>query len=367
MSSATRTALFWLAVVAAGLLLIYGLRAVLAPFLVALALAYLFQPLVSRLAGLGLSRAAAACLVLLGVVLAVAALLVMLWPLLQAQIARLVETVPQYWRQLRQDVLPGLIDRLDARLPADLSSLASELRNYSGEAAGWLARALGDLAGGGLALVHLLTLLVITPIVTFFLLRDWPRLIRVLAGLVPPRHMATVRALAGEIDQRLAGFVRGQALICLCLAVFYTVGLMLIGLEFALTVGLISGVISFIPFVGTIAGVLLATLLAVAQFAGWWPPLLVLGLFGLGNVLEGNFLQPTLLGERVGLHPVWVIFALLAGGSLAGLTGMLVAVPAMAAIAVLVRFAVGRYRASPFYSDAPARGDSAGSPGEAGQ
>jgi predicted PurR-regulated permease PerM len=218
---------------------------------------------------------------------------------------------------------------------------------------GWFTTFLGSLWAGGRALVSILSLLVITPVVTFYLLNDWPRLVRTLDGWVPLQHRQTVHVIARDINAAIAGYVRGQSLVCLLLGIYYAVGLTLVGLNFGLLIGLISGLITFIPYVGSMTGLLLALAVAIAQF---WPDwswiLVVIGIFLTGQVLEGYVLTPKLVGESVGLHPVWLMFSLFAFGYLFGFVGLLAAVPLAAAMGVLVRFGLQRYRRSELYTGA---------------
>jgi predicted PurR-regulated permease PerM len=216
---------------------------------------------------------------------------------------------------------------------------------------GWLTTFLKSLWSGGRALVSLFSLIVVTPVVAFYLIYDWHRMLKTVDGWVPVHQRATVRQLAREIDAAIAGFVRGQSAVCLILGSFYAVALTLSGLNFGLLIGLISGLITFIPYVGSMTGLILSLGVAVAQF---WPDytsiLIVLGIFLVGQFLEGNVLAPKLVGESVGLHPVWLIFALLAFGYLFGFVGLLVAVPLAATIGVLARFALRRYLESSLYT-----------------
>jgi predicted PurR-regulated permease PerM len=216
---------------------------------------------------------------------------------------------------------------------------------------GWLTSFLKSLWSGGRALVSLFSLVVVTPVVAFYLIYDWHRMIRTADSWIPVHQRQTVRKLARDIDAAIAGFVRGQTAVCLILGSFYAAALTLSGLNFGLLIGLISGVITFIPYVGSMTGLILALGVAVAQF---WPHyssiLIVLGIFLVGQFVEGNLLAPKLVGRRVGLHPLWLIFALLAFGYLFGFVGLLVAVPLAATIGVLVRFALQRYRESSLYT-----------------
>jgi predicted PurR-regulated permease PerM len=206
------------------------------------------------------------------------------------------------------------------------------------------------VAQRGLALVNLLSLLFLTPVVTFYLLRDWERVVNAIDSALPLDHADTIRRLAHESNAAIAGYLRGQALVCITLGSIYAIGLSLVGLQFGLVIGLIAGAISFIPFVGTFVGAVMALGMALVQFPpDWWGVAKVAAVFLFGQALEGNVLSPKLVGDRVGLHPVWIMFALLAGGSIFGFTGVLIAVPVAAVIGVIVRHLLHRYRESAIY------------------
>ena len=222
----------------------------------------------------------------------------------------------------------------------------------AGNILSWLGGFLQDLWSGGLAFVNLLSLLIITPLVAFYLLRDWDKIVARFNLLIPRRSVKTFREQLSAIDDTIAAFVRGQASVCLVLGIFYSFGLTIVGLDFGLLVGLSTGLLAFIPYVGAALGLVVGTGLALSQFADWFPIITVIAIFFIGQTAESYVLTPKLVGARVGLHPIWVIFSLLAGGSLFGFTGVLLAVPVTAVIGVLVRFAIGRYLESPLYGDA---------------
>ncbi len=237
---------------------------------------------------------------------------------------------------------------------ADLRSSTSELVN---QAAQWGGSFFKSIWSSGAALIGVVSLLVLTPVVTFYMLLDWEKMVATVDSLVPLRHRQTVRELARQIDAAMAGFLRGQSLVCLFLGLWYGVGLSLIGLNFGLLIGISAGFLSFIPYVGSLTALILSAIVAIVQ--GWpeWRLLaMALGVVLAGQFLEGNVLSPKLVGGSVGLHPVWLIFALLAFGSLFGFTGLIVAVPLAAAVGVILRFAVGRYRESKLYTEVDAPG-----------
>jgi predicted PurR-regulated permease PerM len=277
-------------------------------------------------------------------------LILLVAPILAGQLSSFIENIPGYVAKLQSLLSDPSRPWVQKLLGAGFSPDKS-MGDLVTQGVGWLTTFLKSLWSGGRALVSLFSLIVVTPVVAFYLLYDWHHMITAVDGWVPVRQRATVRELAREIDAAIAGFVRGQSAVCLILGSFYAVALTLSGLNFGLLIGLISGLITFIPYVGSMTGLILALGVAVAQF---WPEytsiLVVLGIFLIGQFLEGNVLAPKLVGESVGLHPVWLIFALLAFGYLFGFVGLLVAVPLAATIGVLTRFALRRYLASSLYT-----------------
>ncbi len=346
-----RQVTFWVAVLGVLAAALWLLNDILMPFVAGMALAYLLDPLARRLVQFGVGRTAAALIIIALFVIAFVLLVILIAPLLAAELSAFIERIPGYVTRLQSLVTdpnrPWLSKIVGERLP-DAGKSASGL---VAQGATWLAAFVASLWSGGKALISLFSLLVITPVVAFYLLCDWDRMIAAIDGAVPLPHRDTVCGLAREIDQAIAAFVRGQAGVCLILGAFYAVGLMLIGLNFGFLIGFIAGLVSFIPYVGSLAGLLVAVAVAVAQFWPEWMPILVVaGIFIVGQALEGNVLTPKLVGEKVGLHPVWLMFALLAFGYLFGFVGLMVAVPLAAAAGVLVRFALRQYLASPFYT-----------------
>ena len=339
----------WLLIAGGFVLFVVLFEAILLPFVAGMAIAYLLDPLADRFQAWRVPRGLSALfvLVLFGVVMV--ALMLLVVPLLQGQIVELVRRMPEYLAALQRRVLE-LAELAQTQLkPEDVERLRAALSEQAGAAFGWIASMLRGLVGGGLALFNLLALIFVTPIVAFYLLRDWDRLIAQIDRLLPLEHRETVREQAALVDATLAGYVRGQATVCVVLGLLYAVGLWLAGLDFGFTVGLLAGVVSFIPYVGSIFGLITSVGLAFIQFEDLSRVLIVAAIFVAGQVIEGNFLTPKLVGDRVNLHPVWVIFALFAGGALAGFVGMLLALPVASIIGVLVRFATHRYLASPLY------------------
>lgn len=342
---------FWVACLAGFLVLLYLFSAVLMPFVAALILAYLLDPVVDRLERLRLGRMTATCLVLLIFVLFFVVVLLAVLPLLVNQTTAFIAKLPYYLGRLQTLVTEQggpIIERLGG---ADrLKDMQSQLASGAGEGAKWLGTVLTSLLSGGQAVLGLVSLLVITPVVAFYMILDWDHMVAKIDNWLPRAHQDTIRELVREMDHSVAGFLRGQATICVLLGLFYAVGLTLAGLHFGFLIGILSGLIGFIPYVGSLTGLLLATGVALAQFwPDWTMVLIIVAIFGAGQFIEGNILQPKLIGNAVGLHPVWLMFALLAAGSLGGFVGVMLAVPLAAVIGVLVRFALRQYLASPMY------------------
>ena len=346
---------FWLIGLVLFLIALYLLRGVLLPFVAGIAIAYLLDPLCDRLERAGCSRTLATSIVTICFVIVAATLLVLIVPLIEGQIIDLIVQMPRLISAVQRwatPLLAGLEERFGA---GQVEEIRQALGGQLGGILKWIVGAFQQLLTSGLALVNILSLLFITPIVSFYLLRDWDHLVAKIDGWLPRRYAPVIRQQARLIDETLAGFARGQATVCLILGTFYAVALSVAGLDFGLAVGLMTGVLSFIPFVGTITGFVTSMGLAIAQFTGgpdgtdWLSIGLVAGIFVVGQVVEGNFLTPKLVGDRIGLHPVWVIFALLAGGALFGFVGVLLGLPAAAVVGVLTRFGLKRYMGSPLY------------------
>ena len=344
--------LFWVGAAAAFLLALWLLNDILLPFVVGAAVAYFFDPVVARLQRHGLSRTwATATVTILAALITIGVAMAILPPLF-GQVQDLVVKAPQYAVRAAARLQP-MIEPVRERLglpPISLRSLEAEATQWAGQALSLLGSVAGGLAQRGVAIINLLALLFLTPVVTFYLLRDWEKVLASIDGALPLDHADTIRKLARDSNAAIAGYVRGQALVCICLGSIYGIGLTFVGLQFGFVIGLIAGAISFIPYVGTFVGVTLSLGMALVQFPpDWMGVVKVAVVFAIGYGLESNFLSPKLVGDRVGLHPVWIMFALLAGGSLFGFVGVLVAVPVAAVIGVVVRHLLGRYHASSIY------------------
>ncbi len=353
MSARLYRLLFWVGAIAALLYLLGQLQGVVMPFAVSFVIAYLLGPLVDRLQSWGVRRSLAAAAVLLVFLLAVSLVLVLIVPLVEAQIVRLIDRLPSLVTAL-QGEFGRWMEALQEHVPQqEVAKLRDLVGSWFGDVVTWIAGLFQRMITGGFAILNILSLVIVTPVVAFFLMRDWPRIVAQVDSLVPRNAVPTVREQARIIDDTLAGFVHGQAVVCLILALYYAVALSVAGIESALAVGLLIGVLAIVPVVGVAIGFALSIGLAALQYGTWTAVVVVCGIFLFGQTVEANILTPKLVGDRIHLHPVWVIFALLAGGQLYGFTGVLVSVPAAAVIGVLVRFAIERYRRSELYEARP--------------
>jgi predicted PurR-regulated permease PerM len=347
---AERQVLFW--VTAAGLLIltIAILKEILLPFIAGVAIAYFLSPLADRLVSLGLNRVLASLLIVLTLAVVAIAAIVLIAPVILAQAQELAAALPgevtrikgilEAWARERLGPgfsgIDGQIDRASDALAENWTSLA-----------GWAATSIWSRS---LAIVNFLALMLVTPLVVFYLLLDWHPMLEKIDGWLPRGHAASIRTLATDMNDAVAAFVRGQGTVCLILGLFYAVALSAVGLDYGLLIGLATGLLAFIPFVGWALGFLTATTVAIIQF---WPEvipiLMVVGIYLSAQALDAGFLSPTIVGSKIGLHPVWLIFALFVFSYLFGLVGTLVAVPLAAALGVLIRFALDVYLKSPVY------------------
>jgi predicted PurR-regulated permease PerM len=354
---------FWtLAILGAGAL-IYLFHDMLLPFVVGMAIAYFLDPAADKLEEWNFPRGAAAASLIVGFLVLLITASVFLAPVLRDQLLGFLEHLPAYvdrgW-----SVIAPMVERIMAAVPGeredDLSDISVGASDYVVD---WLGRFVRDLWEGAGAFFNLLALMLITPVVAFYLLRDWDHMVEKVTSWLPRPHAIVIREQLGLIDDALAGFVRGQAMVCVTLGSLYAIGWSLVGLEFGLVVGLLTGLMAFIPYAGAFLGFLIALALGFGQF---WPDVtsiaMIAGVFAIIQTMDGTFITPRLMGHSVGLHPVWILFALLAGGTLMGFVGVLIAVPTAAALGVLARFGIGRYLLSPMFLggdpvDQDAKGD----------
>ena len=334
----------WLLVAAATLWFFYSARAILGPFLAGFAIAYLLDPVADRLEARGLKRWIATAVALAAFLGAIAALVLATAPIVQSQFDQLLTNLPTLVESVRPWVeewsrRSGAPMRIDA-LPTEVVQ----------RALAWLTASIGGIIASGLAFFNIVTLVVVAPVVAFYLLRDWDTVTARIANWWPRRYDATIRDLLGQADHALSGFMRGQFIVCLCLAALYAIGWGLVGLDYAFVLALLAGFLGFVPFVGPFFGVAMSVLVAIGQF-GFDPVRigLVLLVFVGVQVVEGSVLTPNLIGNRIGLHPVWVLFAIFAGGELMGVVGIFLAVPIAAVTGVLARWMLTQYLGSGLY------------------
>lgn len=344
---------FWLLFGAAFFLLIWLFSGILLPFVAGMAVAYFLDPVADRLEAAGFNRTLATTVITVLFFLVFILVLVLIVPLIGSQLAGFLQRLPGYLDALRHEVGPYVQHALDKLAPETVNSVSETIKGQTANAIKWVGNLAGNVLSRGLALLNFLSLVFVTPVVSFYLLRDWDKMVAKIDGFLPRRYADDIRQCAGEIDETLAGFVRGQSTVCLLLGVFYGVGLTLVGLEFGFVIGLMTGILSFIPYVGMLAGFATGVGVALAQFGLSTQLVLVVVVFLLGQMMEGNFLTPKLVGDKVRLHAVWVMFALLAGGALFGLLGVMLAVPVAAVIGVLVRYSLRQYLDSRLYDHGP--------------
>ncbi|HEX3495089.1 MAG TPA: AI-2E family transporter [Methylocella sp.] len=345
--NAARPSVLWLVTLAAVVAAVVLLRGILLPFVAGIALAYLLDPVVNQIERLGINRAVAALGIVGSFLIGVAGAMVLATPLLGAEVATLIEKFPEYIGRLQALATDPSRPWLRKIVGEGLSEAEQSAGELATAAANWIPSFLRSVWSDSQALISVFSLLVVTPIVTFYLLKDWKRLIAGIDQSIPVAQRETARALAGELNDTIAGFVRGQGTICMILAAYYALALRLIDLNHGILIGLAAGLISFIPYLGSFTGLVLSIGVAVLQFWPSWTMIpVVLGIFVAGQAIADYALAPYLIASRVHLNPVWVMFAVAAFGYLFGFVGLLIAVPLAAAIGVVVRFATRQYQVS---------------------
>lgn len=346
---ATEQTVFWALVLIAAIALVRLLGQVMAPFIVGMAIAYLLNPMVTSLSRF-IPRSVASLVMLVLFALIVLGVVIGLSPLIGRQLSDVGANLPQYLERL-SDWFNTFIESAIGRIGEDNAQrIRDAVSDHVGSIFSGTQKLLQRLWSSGLAVFDIITFLIITPVVAFYCMRDWANITQKIDNLFPRHNADTLRAITAEFSSRLAGFVRGQLLVCVTLGVLYATALSAVGLNFGLAIGLLAGFLTFIPYVGTIVGFISSVGVALVQYPDYKMPLVVVVIFFIGQFIEGNILTPKMVGDRIGLHPVWVIFALMAGGKLFGFTGMLLAVPVAAMIGVLVRYGVEWYKNSSAYA-----------------
>lgn len=369
---AKKQAKYWAIVCAVLLVALWGLGNVILPFVLGGAVAYFLDPVADRLEEMGLGRAAATTLITIAAAMIFIFAILLIVPTIVAQAIDLAQFMPTLFENLGEfsrTAYAKIIERFPSLAFTDTSSgqptiVQQQLQKLGQVAQSATSSIIESLLSSAAGFVNVLMLMVIVPVVAFYLLLDWDHMVAKIDDMLPRDHAPTVRMIARDIDRTLASFIRGQGTVCLALGTYYAIALMLAGLNFGVVVGAIAGLITFIPYVGALVGGALAIGLALFQFWGsievvdgdtvthttnWLRIAIIAAIFFIGQFLEGNVLTPKLVGSSVGLHPVWLIFALSAFGSLFGFVGMLVAVPVAAVIGVVARFMIAQYKDSRLY------------------
>lgn len=338
--------IFWIVITCILFLAIYTLSPVLMPFVAGMILAYLLDPLVDRVEKIGIRRSLSTFFVLTIFFVCSVGSSLLLLPVILNQLSNLTSFLPTLISNLEPFIRQAR-SLVDNAIKADNSN---QLPLPVADILNWAGGFLTEIISSSLAFANLLSLIIITPIVAFYLLRDWDLIINKVKSWMPIAQKVRIVEQVSKVDRSLSALVRGQGTVCLILALYYSVSLTAVGLQFGILIGIFSGIVSFIPFVGAILGAIFSIGFSIIQFDTYTPIFFVAGIFLVGQVIEGNFLTPKLIGEAVGLHPVWVIFALLTGATLFGFLGVLLALPIAVVVAVLIRFSLSSYLESEIYS-----------------
>lgn len=348
-SPTLRHVLLWSIILGVSFMFIDAVSAILLPFVLGAVIAYLMDPLADRLERCRMPRGVASALLTVASFSVVVLVLATALPLIGKQLVRLMHVLPDQLHMFYTEHLATVQQWLN-HIPAARDSAASQnLANLPGVAGGLFTDLMDTVFASGAAALNVFSLLLITPVVTFYLLRDWDRIIAIINDLLPRAHAATIRQQLDEMDAMISGFLRGQLLVCSVLAVFYIIGLSIMGLNFSVVIGAAAGFLIIIPYAGWFAAASVGMVIAVMQFDSMTTVGIIAAIFLAGQVIEGYFLTPKLVGDRVGLHPVWIIFGMLAGAVLLGFVGVLLAIPLTAVVGVLIRFTLERYKQSELY------------------
>jgi predicted PurR-regulated permease PerM len=342
--------IFWLVGFALLGAFLYMISGILLPFIVALMVAYFLDPAADKLEELGLSRGVATFTITISFFLIIALAVILIAPVLYHQLLEMLQKIPSYIAMANERLLPSFSALLEQFAPDLIEKAKESASQISGYVLSFITTIVSNVWKSGLAVVNILSLLFVTPIVAFYMLRDWDNLLERIKGWLPAGSKEVIIQQAKEVDKTLSGYIRGQTNVCLILGAFYATGLSLAGLEFGFVIGLLTGILSFIPYVGLLVGFVLGIVIAIFQFGDVLNVAIVATIFIVGQVIEGNFITPKLVGDKVGLHPVWIIFGMMAGASMFGFIGILVAIPVTAVIGVFVRFSLAQYLKIPFYN-----------------
>lgn len=325
---------------------LYFFGHLLLPFIFGVVIAYALTPGMNRLMQWKIPRIVATSLMVLLFFLSLILLLFVALPFLKTELVDLAKGLPDYVER-GQKVLQPVIDFIARNQQA--ANIQDKLSNHVGDLVNWVIALVINILTSGMVVANILSVVVITPIISFYLLKDWDSFLQTTLNLLPKKSQSIAIELAKNIDKTLGGYFRGQLMVCFILGVYYIIGLSFLKLEYAVTIGLLTGILVFIPYVGFLTSLTVALSLSFAQFGDWTPILLVTGVYALGQTLETTFLSPFFIGDRIGLHPVWMILALLVGGATLGFVGILFSIPIAAILGVFMRTILAHYRNSVFY------------------
>ena len=340
---------FWLVIFITFFGFLFLIRSILLPFILGIFIAYFLNPAAERLEKMGLSRSLSTLIITAGFFCSIVFLSLLVIPVVAGQFSGLIAALPAYFIQSEQKVIPLVNQWMGDVSLLDADSIKSAMADFSGTLVGMLGKCIAGIFQSGMAFINGLSLILITPVVAFYLLEEWDRIVARIDKWLPRQHANTIRTEIAIINRTLSGFVRGQINVCLILAAYYTILLSLAGLHFSSVIGIMTGLLVIVPYAGWMLGTCIGLAVAFFQFGSISHIGVIAGIFLFGMIVEGNFLTPRLVGKKVGLHPVWIIFGMLSGAALFGFVGVLLAVPISAVIGVLIRFALERYLQSEYY------------------
>lgn len=354
--TSNRRLIFWAITIFLFGAFFYSVSDILFPFVTGLLIAYLFDPIADRMEASGVSRGTAAGIIIGSFFAILVASMAFLGPVLVGQLSEMVLKIPEYWDDLQSEFLPYLEDLVEDIDPNIIENAKAQAQDKPGQISSILSNMMGNMLQSGIWIFNIISLIALTPFIAFYILRDWDKFIKKIDSLLPRDYAQKIREQAQKVDDTISGFLRGQLNVCLILGVFYSISLTIAGLNFGFAVGLLSGLLCFIPYVGTMIGILIGAGIAFAQFGDDYTMIgIVCGIYLIGQIMEGNFLTPKIVGDKIGVHPAWLIFGMLAGGTLLGLVGVIISVPLTAIIGVLVKFALSEYEESQFYKKSVAK------------
>lgn len=351
MTKTNKNILWSLGLVALITLFFWVFKPILTPFAVGIVIAYLLNPLVEKLEAIKVNRKLGSAFLLLIFFMFFGLILALSVPSLVREVSELATQFPNWLSSLKEKASPLLQELEPYTGEITTETLKDTMNNLSGRIAAVALAIVSQIASGGMAIIGMLALIAFIPIVAYEMMVNWPKIVERTQDLIPVKYRPTVMNLTFDIDQKISGFIRGQLSVCFILAVFYVIALSLVGLNYAFIIGILTGLMSFIPMVGALIGLLACTVVAWFQFQDVVMLGLVVGIFFIGQILEGSFLVPKIIGDKIDLHPVWVMFALSACGLLFGFLGLLLALPLAAIAGVLVRFATQRYKQSSYFKE----------------